>query len=438
MRKQPSNPPAVVPQVQSNIITQVREYQLITPLFGGGVKPGEADELTTIRATEVRGHLRFWWRACRGGQYSNLKEMKEAEDAIWGKAHKKEEKDVQQEQVVQKKEEKDDQQEQTVQLVVEVSNPGSLKKTFTIVKNKKGENIAKPVPGIPAYAAFPLQPTQDELKKAQPYVQDVRESVSFKVIISFAKDQKTDIEAALWAWETFGGIGARTRRGFGALYLSKIDSVNNTNLFTTNEIKIQIEKNLSIHVVNKFAVEGVTYISKTSPIHISSSFSTPILAWDKLIRTLSSFRQSGRSAGNVWPEANAIRSSKDSQHQSIQMRLNKFPKASLGLPIVYHFKDDKPKDQTLQGATEGAERLASPIILRPLLCKNNQAVGIALLLDGPRIPPKGVVLVEKDAQDKPVHVQTTLTREEAQKIPVLNGETDVLQAFMKYLERNIR
>ncbi len=420
-RKQPKNPPAVVPQVQSNIITQVREYQLITPLFGGGVNRGEADVVTTVRATEIRGHLRFWWRACCGGQFNSLEEMKKAEDAIWGKAHEKDEKGVQ--------------QEQTVQIVVEQLEEGKAIKPFRIERGR-----AKAINGIPGYAAFPLQPDREASREPNPFIHDVRENVSFRLTISFPKDRTSDVKASLWAWETFGGVGGRTRRGFGAVHLLSIDGVNNVDTPIANKAKTWIEEKFLTHVINETVSEGVPQIRKTSPLYVSYSFSNPAAAWEKLIRTLSDFRQFGRPSRTVWPEADAIRTLTKSKNQRSDDKpyINKFPKAPLGLPIVYHFIGDEPKEQTLQGATAGSERLASPLILRPLLCKNNQAVGIALLLDGPRIPPGGVVLAEKNTPDKPVQVQVTLTPEEAQRIPVLRGETDILQAFMKYLERNIR
>lgn len=37
------------------IIRETREYELITPLFGGGVETKKADEISVIRATEIRG-----------------------------------------------------------------------------------------------------------------------------------------------------------------------------------------------------------------------------------------------------------------------------------------------------------------------------------------------------------------------------------------------
>src|SRR5712692_4001031 len=65
-----------------NLITQIRRYKLITPLFGGGVEPGVNDDVTPISGKAIRGQLRFWWRATRGS--GTLDAMKRREDAIWG------------------------------------------------------------------------------------------------------------------------------------------------------------------------------------------------------------------------------------------------------------------------------------------------------------------------------------------------------------------
>src|SRR6185369_181676 len=72
------------------IIRIEREYELITPLFGGGVEPGVNDAITPISGKSIRGHLRFWWRATRAGQFGGgaqgLRSMKEREALIWGTA----------------------------------------------------------------------------------------------------------------------------------------------------------------------------------------------------------------------------------------------------------------------------------------------------------------------------------------------------------------
>jgi CRISPR/Cas system CMR-associated protein Cmr1 (group 7 of RAMP superfamily) len=59
---------------------------VITPLFGGGVEPGVNDPATLIRSSNIRGHLRFWWRATRGVACKTVSELRKRESAIWGSA----------------------------------------------------------------------------------------------------------------------------------------------------------------------------------------------------------------------------------------------------------------------------------------------------------------------------------------------------------------
>jgi len=414
MRKQPevSPPEAITAKQPDNVTTQVREYQLITPLYGGGVKPTEADPLTVVRATEIRGHLRFWWRACRGGKFNgNLKKMKEEEDAIWGKAYKKDDSLLSQEQVIQ------------IIVDVDSSNRGKPVKPFIITEKKR----SKSANNIPGYAAFPLQPDRDELKKREPHVPDVRIGVSFSLTISFPEDRRKDVEAALWAWETFGGLGARTRRGFGALHLLKVDSVSYTRHPVSNNIKKWINEKLIEFVEPGLPPANTPHLNREAQLVVTSADDV-MRVWKRLIDKLQFFRQAGRPARSLWPEAEAVRAisiGKDSHSQ-------KFPRAALGLPIIFHFKDaSDPKDTTLKEAGEKMERFASPLILRPFLCRDNRAVGLILLLEGSRVDLENLVLEDQDKIKHPV--KGILTKSEAQKITVLNSETDVLQAFLKYL-----
>ncbi len=430
MRKQPSSsPPAVTPKQLDAVITQVREYELITPLYGGGVNPNKADPITVVRATEIRGQLRFWWRACRGGQKrfnSDLAAMKKEEDSIWGAAYKKGDPIIP--------------QEQTIQIIVEPLKQGTAVKPFRIEKDKKQNNQSKPVPDIPAYAAFPLQPDQDELKKTEPYIPDVRNRVSFTLTISFPENKRTDVEAALWAWETFGGIGARTRRGFGALRLLKIDGMNHVDLPYSDIVKV---KSWVEAKVKKFVEPGkppadVPYLSSSSQFVVTPSSESAVQAWKRLIDKLYRFRQDGRPGRSNWPEAEAIRmltTRRDSRYEELS-HPQKFPRAAFGLPIIFHFKDPQdPKDTTLrEGEEENGEkkdRFTSPLILRPFMCRDNRAVGVALLLEGSRVDLEKIVLVDEDKLPHPVEAR--LTKDEAENIAILNGETDVLKAFMNFL-----
>ncbi|HET6644216.1 MAG TPA: type III-B CRISPR module RAMP protein Cmr1, partial [Fimbriimonadales bacterium] len=46
---------------EPEIIAKV-SLELATPMIGGGAVAGAPDEHWPIRPTEIRGHLRFWWR----------------------------------------------------------------------------------------------------------------------------------------------------------------------------------------------------------------------------------------------------------------------------------------------------------------------------------------------------------------------------------------
>lgn len=57
---------------------------LVTPMFGGGVKPGEVDREMPIRASALRGHLRFWWRLLHGAD-RRPSDLFDVESDLWGR-----------------------------------------------------------------------------------------------------------------------------------------------------------------------------------------------------------------------------------------------------------------------------------------------------------------------------------------------------------------
>ena len=113
-----------------------------------------------------------------------------------------------------------------------------------------------------------------------------------------------------------------------------------------------------------------------------------------------------------------------------------FPRAVLGLPIVFHFnrKGDLP-DSTLTG--KEYNRMASPLILRPLACKNGY-LGMAVLLDTDTEPPGGIQLTGPGVAHPEAKLVTTLSDKQVQEIRALNNKSDVLVAFLQYVESDER
>jgi len=463
MRKQPGSPPPVpdTPPQPVTVIKQVREYQLTTPLYGGGVKPTEADPITVVRATEVRGHLRFWWRACRGGQYGgNLADMKKEEDSIWGKAHKKDDPIVPQEQVIQ--------------IIVEPLRQSANEEIepFKIKEDKQGRVQSRydDETEIPAYAAFPLQHSDEELQQPEPPSKKVCNNVNFRLTISFPINRRDDVAAALWAWETFGGVGARTRRGFGALRCTNVQENGQAleiDLPQANREQTQkwIGEKLTTYVADGAWTPSVPHLKKQGmafKIVNSSNARDSWVVWNYLINNLRSFRQNRQPSKNPrqpgrseWPEPSEIRQITD---QSLPAHKNppipdppihKFPRAAFGLPIIFQFKDrDKynhdnpnrdPRNTVLQLKT--SERLASPLILKPLACKDGAYMGLAVILAGTGIDEDQLILKTQKGKKEEWYVKVTFASRESLEVgednsgdPIsIDSSTNALQAFLRYL-----
>lgn len=437
----------------NDTITEVRTYEVITPLFGGGVEPGQPDPISVVRASEVRGQLRFWWRATRGGQFNgSLEDMRKAELALWGGA------------ATFDKQGKPETGQSLVQVVVEPIQCGH---EITQYQARNGNRNHLGSPGSPiSYGAFALRETSDG-KQASKKVLYV--GVTFDLTITFPINSAPDVRAALWAWETFGGLGARTRRGFGAIKLVKRTSSDGETALNqpkdSASVQNWLEDNGTTHIAGTTWPTAVPYLqvaghSKVKPLPrgfsvrneqfsdlVRNIFDTNRLkvaefehlvpaftAWYYPIQKLQEFRQKRRNnfKRSYWPEPDEIRRRTTGfrgKHDQEVSSVRKFPRAVFGLPIIFKFKDEDvdPAPTTLQGAEH--DRMASRLILRPIACADGSYVAAATLLNGPQLPPNGLKLKGATHDDE---IAVELSKTEATFSP-LNGNPDVLQAFLDTL-----
>ncbi len=399
---------------QSNWIRQTRSYRLITPLFGGGFRAGENDPSKLIRETSVRGQLRFWWRAVRGA--GTLEEIKSCEDAIFGNSNQK---------VGVSK----------VAIKVTVTKRGTCEELFeSKEKNPKPLEKWKDV----AYSAFPAAANNNSSVQKK-----VSTGVEFELKIDFPSVIITEIEAALWAWETFGGIGARTRRGFGALELVSLEDNDNRKeiqKYQADTAKEEIQKDFEHHaVLPRPQVDGLPVILAAADDLQVRTAKNPRDAWGYAVNRLGRFRQFRRDKNthevsdygkSQWPEPSVIRAF----HSGGQTpAVDTMPRAAFGLPIIFHFpqRDLSLPDHELNLVEH--DRLASPLIIKPIAC-SVRAVAIALLMK-PVLPSEQ--RFELKSENGKRKASTTLTASEATDLTKaglspLNGNPDVLRAFLNY------
>jgi CRISPR-associated protein Cmr1 len=375
-------------------VTQTRKYRLITPLFGGGVEPKKNDLTKVIRETSIRGQLRFWWRALRG--VGTLAQVKQREDAIFGNTNA------------------------SSKVVVCVSGI-QAQETNRSVAFSVGTNPNNHKPQVNSsseiapYAAFPLLPEKDERKVVGWQSETVWSKIEFTLQLAYPKgflledavtkvqidvDAEAEIQAALWGWETFGGLGGRTRRGFGALSRSDIvptlsTQINSTILGGLKQHLIPMHETSTISFPRiKSLVLNDNFVTRTFRTAHSDNC---LNAWKHLVNSLQSFRQSrvriaGRAKPSVshWPEPDQIRRiAKRSDGRQFAHTpshpVHSFPRALFGLPIIFEFpQTNEPTKSELKLAEYS--RLASPLILRPIACADGEAVAVGLILDTPPMP----------------------------------------------------
>lgn len=407
-------------------LTKIYEIQVITPIFGGGAKVGENDPVTLIRPSSIRGHLRFWWRATRGANCSTVSDLRKREGEIWGTV------DSPSRVIVQ----------------AELRSQGT---TYSCAHIPEGKSSARFVASHPAYALFPFQ--GDERNEIP--IAKCTSKVSFELKLIYPQILSRDVEAAVWAWVNFGGIGARVRRGCGALYCPELSPQD------ASKIGSWYKDNL-----RKF------------DIHLPPSRDWPILpdnllikdsrgalqAWNDVVGLMQSFRQGqnvGRNPGKAsnrpersrWPEPETIRSAtsrRDPKHSRMpRIPDDAFPRAELGLPIVFpivfHFKDHgDPKDTELYPVVDGQEktRMSSPIILRPIVCRNGEVQQMILCLRAHL--PDEVILKKAPGNPKYRKIRDSTLNAYPQSplgspgpgLPARSSQGSAIEGFLAFAEEN--
>lgn len=371
--------------------TRTYTIELITPMFGGGVEAGVNDPSFPIRPTAIRGQLRFWWRATRGHVLA---------DAMW-----------------QREEEIFGSTEFPSPLAVEVIQQPHLRTVEPTYRDRFGpiayalfsaveNNQQVCEPGI----RFGLRLRCDSptlLRTRRKAQNEARKAAKKTPLAAEIVEIGPEIEAAVLAWCKYGGLGARTRRGAGAIRM--VEPAETTGLLPP--------------------VDGKVFTGRHSQ--------NALEAWKESVRVYQEFRQSPRGARHPkiiktrdgsktisvpgrshWPEADSIRKitgcSLKSSHGSSPTdvkpdenpndhstpvvpaeHLPAFPKALLGLPINFHFADGPGKKMRadanrdpqdvqlvpLLGPHDGEaeNRMASPVITRPLFLDGRWHPAVILL-----------------------------------------------------------
>lgn len=171
MRPPGEKAPPPVPERSDAVWRWSAELRSITPIVNGGSRSKSVDEGRPIRVPSVRGQLRHWWRAIQ--DTTDLDELREREGELFGAVH-----------------------------------PAPRASPVTVWVHAGTESNTTRATSQHPYALWTLvkEPT-DQLHVG----------VEARIEVTGPIDRADELTCALEAWLWCGGIGSRTRRGYGAL-----------------------------------------------------------------------------------------------------------------------------------------------------------------------------------------------------------------------------
>jgi CRISPR-associated protein Cmr1 len=436
-------------------VTRNYEIEVITPLFGGGVEAGKVDPEHPIRESSIRGHLRFWWRATRGAEFSDVRELRKREGEIWGSTENPSPVDIilTRHQSGKSKncgEFRFNQMRRQGRGGYDLYWWNDQKSTDTpaflyTLFPYKGKDPMSRDPCDPSEmigsAKFSLRiniPTRDRMSRIRPIYNEQRRKENERLekenkkrhekqqgpvcylpfLLEAHDDIIKDIDAAVWAWVNFGGIGARTRRGCGALFCKPGDPslINGPSLVPPIAGKDEIHSWYSscrdyFGIISSTLSKSHQWPTLPEQIFIKipsveDNISTdPVSNWYDSISVLHKFRQgfaTGRDNGpgrSRWPEAESLREQvygsgrriksnhliKPKKIHSADFRMSTittnfaFPRSEFGMPIILEIRDEGIKPTIQPG--KDIDRMASPIILRPIRCNDGLCISMIVRLN---------------------------------------------------------
>ncbi|WP_368930499.1 type III-B CRISPR module RAMP protein Cmr1 [Bacillus pumilus] len=370
MTRESSKPKTNWHDVKHAIDTKIHEDQrlfkepltihLVTPMFGGGPQSNSIDQDRPIRESAIRGHLRFWWRATRGAACKNANELSKREAEIFGHTE----------------------QASQIQVVTHYEKD-EVKRNSKVFFKKKNHPF-------PRYVLSNMKDKTPYLMKAQ-FSLNIRiskKTTDFELI-------KKEVEAALWAWINFGGLGSRTRRGCGSLYCKQFSPYNKR---TKSQLEKWFEQKLLEYDI-QLPASSREWPTLSREFKVQAFPSSMISSWRSVIQSYETFRRRSnptkKMGRSCWPEADTIRlltgKAKSGHHipypKEKPFKYQAFPRAQFGLPIQFRFapKDSGKDPDPVTLLPKGKDRLASPLILKPLAINQEESVGMVMVLQQPKI-----------------------------------------------------
>ncbi len=329
-------------------------YRVVTPLFCAGADPNRPE----LRLPSFKGVLRFWWRALAWSKYhGNLKEIQVQEDRLFGSAGGG---------------------QSRVSLRLKSMNqpqPVPAGKVLTISQNSKrkvGEGAR--YLGYGVMGAFGDK--AGRLERAC-----LSAPFDFTVQIrgrNLDKTQLDDLTLALVALGTLGGMGSKSRKGYGSLSICSLDI--NGNKPVGRLPRSMGEMITMVQWSSHFKLSGfpkyTALSNKARIVLVSSDKKDPLALLDLIGRELMRYRSwgfKGKVLGN--PAERNFKHDHDLMKRKPAHRKDHPQRIAFGLPHNY----GPGQAQMVEPHDRQLDRRASPLFIHIHACTDDPVAVLSFL-----------------------------------------------------------
>lgn len=251
------------------------ELKTVTPAFIGGSDPATEAEWAV---KSVRGHLRWWFRAVMGGErQGDADAVRELEDELFGSTSHKSPLKILAPPV----------RESTVGDLAEghpldetqLANAWGATDPAVRARLRLSRGATNPI----AYLGYgPIAWNRDQRKVIYERAR-IRSGRSMRLLLQWRDRLPSEdaLQKALWCWLHLGGIGGRSRRGFGSLECVAIRTGNSESTFLNPVQTIaqfeEYAKSLLATACGASAVAQWSHFTKDTRIYVSTA---PYQTWD--------------------------------------------------------------------------------------------------------------------------------------------------------------
>ena len=366
-------------------------YTVITPLFCAGSDPDRPE----LRLPSLKGVLRYWWRALAWSRYgANLKAIRQQENALFGSAAGG--------------------QSRVVMRLTPVADPPKVSIATVLTVSPTNESVVGEGARYLGYGVMEAFASRNRGTKAGELTRAcLRSPFDFTVQMrgrDLSEQKLKSLTDALIALGTLGGMGAKSRKGYGSPVIRSL-RVNGVEQWRAPQSMCDLRD--AIATLRRddgvCSLPEYTALSKeTRHVLLSSDKKEPIELLDLVGRELVRFRSWGHNGKILGGNIDSERNFRDDHDLMKNSRRSAHPRRiAFGLPHNY----GKPSD--LQVGPAHFDRRASPLFIHIHECGDTPVAVLSFL--SARFLPKpknelaisvGASMVPQVPEDKlyrPIH-----------------------------------